>query len=470
MIQSKISTTLYDFIKTTRDSFADFKSFDDKEVLHRQELYTRTKGEIQRYDKGIKSMSWSSEYFTKDDTLWLDFKKYFNRLNKKFPSLEECLTEMKNEFHLTDAQAELNLFSLLHFLLFKNKTKLSEGRIIEIVTVFVNDLNKSAPLWKIKLWIDGIWLNEKAVSVSKELLIRQPENLDFELTQPAYSLLSSFDSPTMDFCASIIEISKKFDNQNKIEEYINKIVQALRLYNLGAIQIKRGEYTPNSILTRFGMPFSLDTHSHFNYEITQKESEGLKQFIDYLMDFLPERNWQRKNHNLNPIFIGIDRYCEAITKPLTIENKIMTTITALEALLLKGNERSELSHKLSQRVSYLSRYFKDPPIKVYNTMKRAYEIRSTYIHGSMLSPEERKDLTKVQNQVLTALRRTLLIFIGLSKNIDKDDIISKIDNAIIDNNAHTKFSPDITNLLLLKLTAHNTGLLQAGGVMRKETS
>ena len=51
-----------------------------------------------------------------------------------------------------------------------------------------------------------------------------------------------------------------------------------------------------------------------------------------------------------------------------------------------------------------------------------------------------------------------------------EEVEPKIDNAIIDNNAHTKFSPDITDLLLLKLTAHNTGLLQAGGAVRKETS
>jgi len=463
MIQSKISNTLYEFIKTVRDNFTDFKSFADKEVLNRNELYTKTTGEIQKYDKGVKSMSWSSEYFIKDDTFWLDSKKYFERLNKQFPILSECLTEIKNEFQLTDNQSESNFISLLHFLLFKNETKLTEGRIAEIVTVFVNDLNKVAPLWKIKLWVDGIWLNDDLVNVSNDFIIRKPQNSDFELTQRAHFLVPRFASPNIDSCASIIEISKKFDDQNKLDEYLNKVIQALRLYNLGAIQIKRREYIPNSILIFFGMPFSLDDHSHFDYEIKQSESDRLKPFIDFMLEYLPERNWQSKNHELNPIYIGIDRYCEAITKSLTVENKITTTITALEALLLKGNERSELSHKLSQRVAYISRYFKDPPIKVYNTMKRAYEIRSTYIHGSMLPPQERKDLTDVQNQVLSALRRTLLIFIELSKNINKDDIISKIDNAVIDSNAHTKFSPDISNLTLLKLTAHNTGFLQMDG-------
>lgn len=317
---------------------------------------------------------------------------------------------------------------------------------------------KVTPLWKIKLLIDGIWLNDSTIKVSNELLIRSPNNLDFEIIQQVNSLTPSYiGGHHADTCSAIIEISKKFDNETQIEVYLTKLMLALRLYNLGSVHIKKRDYFPNSILMRYSIPYHNDIFSDYSYELNPAESNDLMMFTDFMLKFLPERNWQNQITALNPIYISIDRYCDALTKNQTHENKITNAITALEALLLKGNERSELSHKLSQRVAYLSRFFNAPPIKVYNTMKRAYEVRSTYIHGSMLSIDERKDLSELQKLILEALRRSLLIFIELSSQINKDDIIAKIDNAIIDSNAHKKFSVEISKLDVLRITANNTG-------------
>ncbi|HRK54655.1 MAG TPA: HEPN domain-containing protein [Cyclobacteriaceae bacterium] len=457
MIHSKVSSTLHSLIKEIRDHPDDFLHFEPKEILNRQELYTRTRGKVEEYSKGIKRMQWSTEYFNKDDKTWINFKSYFERLSAKYSILNRCFQAIKNEYQLNEQEVHSTLGAFLYYVLFKNEKYILDETIIELVTVFINDLNKTAPEWKIKLWIKGIWLNDEIIDVSNELTIRKPVNDDFVLEQPSYSYFSSMISATIDSCDSIIEIRKKFEDENAMEDYLTKLIQSLRLYNLGAVQVNRREYKPNSILLRYGVPYSLDIHSFFQYEVTSKESNDIRAFLDFMLDFLPPMNWASKIQDQNPIYISIERYSEAITKSMAVENKITTAITALEALLLKANERSELSHKLSQRVSYLSQYFKYPPIKVYNVMKRAYEIRSTYIHGSMLGPTERKDLGEIQNQILNLLRRILLIFIGLSKLILKDELIAKIDNAIIDRNANEKLVKELMRADFLKLTAYNTG-------------
>ena len=438
-------------------NFDHFKTFDKNEVFIRNELYTRTTGEILKYEKGNSQVISKSETFVKSDILWLNSENYFNRQSKKFKIFQECLSEIKSDLHLEHNKAIKQLNALIQFLLFKNEEKLTDRRISEILTVFLNDLNNIAPLWKIKLWIDGIWLNDEQIIVSSDFIIRRPQSSDLEHTQK--TLLQEYTSKFENY-SCIIEIFEKFENSLQINEYLGKLIQSLNLYNLGNISIKRREYIPNSILTSCLSPYTSSEFSTLKYEIKKDESENLKSFLDFMIEYFPEKNWQKKPpHVLNPIYIGIERYYEAIKNNSTIENKITTTITAFEALLLKANERSELSHKLSQRVSYLSRYFNDPPIRIYNTMKRAYEVRSTYIHGSMLPHNQRKDLQDVHVQIIKILRRTLLLFIDLSNKMTKDDLITKLDNSIIDPNAHTKLSQEINKLSLLNITAQNTGFL-----------
>ncbi|MCX6245255.1 MAG: HEPN domain-containing protein [Bacteroidetes bacterium] len=458
MVQSKISSTLFELIKTIRDSLIDFKSFKNNEVVHLVNMSLKTSRKIVSYDQGIKQSEGSSEYIVKKDTYWKDFKAYFNRLSSKYPIFSTCLAEIKDEFHLSDEQAESNLNSLLQFVLFKNELELIDSTIIEIVAVFINDLNKTAPLWNIKLFVDGLWLNEEVIKLSNNILIRKPIDSDFDFIQPV-SLLNIVGPNEPDSCASIIEFAGKFDSEKKVNQYVDKIITSLRIFNLGSIEIKSRIYMPNSILTRNPISSNQSSFSQYKYELTSTNSENLNQFINYFLEFLPAKSLQKDIHELNPIYIGIDRYMEAISKSVSQEKRITSTITALEALLLKGNERSELSHRLSQRVSYLLRYFNEHPVKVYNTIKRAYDIRSTYIHGSILPPDGRKDLADIQNKVCSAVRRVLLIFIEFTKTIKKDELISKIDNAIIDESAHKKVSQEISKLELLKLTSDNTGFI-----------
>ncbi len=184
MIQSEISKNLFDLIKTLRDHLDEFRTFENKEVVKHSELHTRSKGKIEEYNKGITKIGWHTEYFVKEDTLWINFKKYFERLSLKYTILEKCKKELIYEFSITEDESLRNIHKLFHLILFKNSETISDERIIELVTVFINDLNKTTPSWKIKLWINGIWLNERVITLSKELSIRQPIDLDFETIEP----------------------------------------------------------------------------------------------------------------------------------------------------------------------------------------------------------------------------------------------------------------------------------------------
>jgi hypothetical protein len=77
------------------------------------------------------------------------------------------------------------------------------------------------------------------------------------------------------------------------------------------------------------------------------------------------------------------------------------------------------------------------PIKGYNDIARAYDIRSNYIHGQ-IEPEKHKDAPKLGETVLDYARLSMIVFIQLISDYTKEDLINKIDNSLLDVNAFNK--------------------------------
>ena len=136
------------------------------------------------------------------------------------------------------------------------------------------------------------------------------------------------------------------------------------------------------------------------------------------------------------IKIAYQRYIDALFNG-DADNRITISITCLEALLLKGAERTELSHKLAQRVAMILKLCGiSAPIKVYKEVKQAYDVRSTYIHGSFLTENQRRDIKSLEYSILNYARIVLSIYIQIwEKFNNKDDFVMKIDNAMLDDTA-----------------------------------
>ena len=135
---------------------------------------------------------------------------------------------------------------------------------------------------------------------------------------------------------------------------------------------------------------------------------------------------------------------------MVIENRITSAITCFEALYLKGKEREELSHRLCQRAAALLRLMDFTPLEVYNKLNQAYDIRSTFIHGSQSEFEHQKaqDLCKT---VLEYARISLLIFFQLKEAINKEELINKLDNSLLDDRALIKIKELIgDNIIITK--------------------
>ncbi len=128
------------------------------------------------------------------------------------------------------------------------------------------------------------------------------------------------------------------------------------------------------------------------------------------------------------------RYQDALLKPEAVENKIAYGIMGLEALYLKAKEREELSHRLAQRIAKIFEVLGEQPVKIYNLIKKGYDIRSSFVHGSILHGNL-QEMKSLLDSTLELLRKSILVFLQVRKEKEKDEFLSLIDNSLLDDQA-----------------------------------
>ncbi len=460
MLENKAIEKVYDLIETIKSNWADFNDFQANEANNIQDLVIEIEGKVQKYDQGITSLQTSQLLKLKSELFFIGSNNYFERLGKKYKILPETLASLSDEFSIENQECLNSLMDLIrHILIKENPEDLNNKRAIEIASIFINDLQKIPPNWKIKLWSTGLWLSKKQITVDKSFKVRKPKDQDYCYTKSV--LRTAVADHDRKMCGAIIEITISQKNQHDIDEYLKKLVRALRLFELGSVEFTTRKFEVNSLLSRFNLVGFSERNqntkaNYFKYEITDAKAANLKEFLNFTLNFLPNSNWQKEEFGkVTPIFIAIDRYNEAITAKNSFESLITNVITCLEALFLKSNERSELSHKLSQRVAKVLQCFEFPSIKVYSRLKRAYDIRSTFIHGAYLEPDKKKDFTELHKEISEYARLSLIVFIGMIEKYDKDDFLKKIDNAVLDSEANKKLIKEIKENEIVKITPYN---------------
>lgn len=98
--------------------------------------------------------------------------------------------------------------------------------------------------------------------------------------------------------------------------------------------------------------------------------------------------------------------------------KIVSYCSAFECLFT--NAKSEINHKIAERVAHFIGDAVDEKKELYKLIKKAYDVRSTIVHGSSLKgkSEDLKDISKSLDSILRKLLK------------QDSDIFSKNDNEL----------------------------------------
>jgi len=442
-----ISTLLQELVKET------IKLCDEwiKEKKLRKEAQFYQKFQVERFeykeDGGIQ-VSGSFPIIKREEWIISDIFKLIEHI-KTLPIFKDCIAyvaeEYTSHFPNSKAQAEFWVSEFLQKTILEHLNgNFDPGKdLVEYIVTFIHDLEGNPIEWEIKVWLEGIGMKVDEIEIEKGTIIRKPTVSDIEYEYPLGMPL--FEQTLLHHPSAILEMKKRIKLQPAIYPDLERIIIALQLYKVGSVSKTRIYWKPKSFL-RFG-GISTPTHwwsTTYRYSLDESDAEELPQFVAKIKDKLPIE--EKTGHPITtvPLGIAILRYQDAILKPEATENKIAYAVMGLEALYLKTEEKEELSHRLAQRVAKLLSFFEEEPIKVYKVVKKAYNIRSRFVHGSPLQNKKPQEVKEILDNIIEYLRKSILTFIQLQK--EKKEFLSLIDDALLEKQKDIKLQDLIKDL------------------------
>jgi hypothetical protein len=358
------------------------------------------------------------------------------KIIEKNDNYQDVSNFLKCEQNIKDHNPNLGVFIQRIISLYLEKGDLSESEINKRIEAFVLELNNKPIRSGANVQLVGIILHPEEIEICNGVTLRRPKKEDFEVEIPAYGFGPdlNFNNPT-----AFLEISMERRSPLEIQEEVFKAVTILRLFKLGSVKyISYRMFSDSTLLLWGGTHYSGDRFSALeNCIITDEDVDNLKKFWEILSPVLPPALYKFDSGKVDHISIAYNSYCDSLLQSGIEEKRIANAIMGLEALYFKSEERTELNQRLSLRTAKLLSLFFNDPIKIRRVVKDAYEVRSTYLHGSRLKDDEKERLLKHYNGnlndlskiVLNYLRKSLIIFITV--DMSKDHIISLLEDSFI---------------------------------------
>lgn len=402
---------------------------ESKEISRFKELYQKPNITHFEYKEGSCNRQRETNYLEKEITVLQNPTDLVAHLEMYVAIVSAVREQYKAEEHHT---CQL-LVTLAQRTISKSGEGLSEEEINDLIGTLINDLDQAELYWEVEVWIDGVWLEQEKYELSHEVIFRQPRAADFEKEIPVHSLAFSPYLPLHSTPSAIINVRGRRNGDLEIRHEIEVIINALRLVGVGSVFQIKTELFPRSFLRHaFGLSSEQSCSRNYIYKFRTEDVKRLLKVIHQLKELLPKRIEEPVPKRKEAVLIALQRYGDALTKRDGIENRITLTITALEALLLGSDERMELDRRLSQRISCVLRTLGLDPLQIYDSVRKAYSIRSAYIHGAKLKGGSREEASQLVEKLLEWTRKCLLVFLQLHSTNDKRELIKMIDSALLD--------------------------------------
>ena len=428
---------------------------------------------------------------------WSSFDRalFFQNVIRKLPEYEQVRDAIREEYPASEenrraARALVRFAESVASKTYDGKT----GKVLDkYVSILINDLRGGPIEWMCKSWLTGIWLEEESHEVSPGLSIRRPKPIDLEeewtigidsMKRMGYEeefdpFIPTILNPGSEYgrlasplkggrlgqriipkLSAIIELACRARNIYEVSCKISLILDCMTFFGTGAaFQIKTAMH-PKSFVERPHIEggyakIPLESYDrmppdygyrgdYYQYQLNTLDMPKLARFIKQMGELYPSQGIVCSLNRNSPVSIAFQRYQTAFLWS-GITGQITSSMMALEALLLKESEKTESSHKLSQRTSVLMKFFGWHPFTVYRDVKKSYDIRSKYVHGSDHLLSDDRDAMERAKRALAYVRNTLLLFL-LLKILDgknKEAFIDEIDESLLAQHRHTELSKKI---------------------------
>jgi hypothetical protein len=282
--------------------------------------------------------------------------------------------------------------------------------------------------WGVTLWLCGI-STETEFSLGQDLLIRAPRSSDFDLEVPSDSLGLDLTGWHLNLPSAMLEVARSTRNE------IRQIVNSLCLFRVGSVSVIK--QTESSLLAG-GKDVSLPGRPtvHFSYRVCKDDQRRLRSFLSRIAPHLPPNpTGVHSDPRSGARSVGLKHYFRAVHDAADAEERVAQGVAALEAILV-GKKEGELQHRLAQRTAALLQFAGLNAIEVYSRMKRAYELRSEYVHGALSTVKGRAEAEATCKMILYYARLSLLKYLEVDRwwegGRSRDRFLQDLDESLLD--------------------------------------
>ncbi len=402
----------------------------DSQIILKDHLYVRRKiTEFKYGPEGGIGMTSHFENLVKKEWDVSSRYSFVEEIVKQHDLSTQCLNRIAKDFPEESNQSKYQLMSFCQHVAERAYDGLKNEELAECVSTFITDLSDGPMAIRVKAELQGVWLDDDSDLTLASGAIRKPNISDLESERPFEHLIGG-SLPSLVLPSAILEFECRavsgLEAQKKVEEHLG----ALRLFGLGSVQCPRYRMVPTSIVRGGGTIGSPNRPLVYRYGMSAADQSLLKEFCSTIQPLLPNPFQSAKE--LIPAHIAYHRFSDALFHSGEPEARITAAITSLEALFLKGQERSELANRLGLRVASLLRLFDFSPLRVQNEVQEAYGVRSAYIRGAAEEGKSPEFIGKLCKSVLDYARFGVVIFLQLKQVVAKNEIIGKLDSALLE--------------------------------------
>jgi hypothetical protein len=327
-----------------------------------------------------------------------------------------------------------------------------DENIKKSINIWIGDILAHALHWNLSVWTRGVRIKadigEEIVELGHGLSIRRPNSSEFgyvlpddEQTRFAPNIDDMLDNVPDAILELSLETSRGTGACAEVKNRIDTLLTCLRLFRLGSIYAIKVQADPESFTQPRPIPRLAPFRrvSPHTYDIGQDDLNRLRRFIDQTEKWLSTAR-TRKNTS-SEAEIAIERYRDALLAEESatyIEHSIASAVMCLEALY--SLQTDELKYRMSLRTSAILRHFAFDPQIVYKIMGCAYDIRSIFAHGQLLSEAKKAKFNRcgsaqeIADNVLEYARILILTYLAViySTKVWKKGFIDRIDRSIVD--------------------------------------
>lgn len=350
-------------------------------------------------------------------------------------SLERAALALTEAARVELPEAQELLVTLMRLVARDAVQRRRRSSLQRLVQRFLHEVSGGDLSWKVTTWLCGI-SPDGEISIGEGLLLRRPRSRDLDVEVPSESTWPfSPPSQPIEIPDAILEVKAR-SRQPPTTQQLRQIAHSFCLFRLGSVAIMMGRASSDSLLRSPHAPWSDKRPSaHILYPVSRGDGRRLRRFVARVAPLLPPNpTGVHSDPRSGARSIGLKQYFRALHEASDAEERIALGVAALEGLLV-GKDEGELSHRLAQRTASLLSLAGLNGVEVYSRMKKAYDLRSSHVHGMLSTSKSRTAADSAFLVVLEYARLALVKYLETDRwhtPRTKEGFLKDLDESLLD--------------------------------------